>query len=156
MIMERLRTFYAADAFVLIMPDHGVAGYHPSRANRQDPAKEVHAEVIPEELAHELLALPSRHVVISWGQRRAWQLWYPEASVLAYDLRGCLMRCNPGQAANPDRDHGHPDHRRTRVGAVRVIFAHAAVALAPAEGPFHDPPPGARLAYRRGDDGCGL
>ncbi len=84
MIMEQLRTFYAADAFVLTMPDPGMAGgFHPSRANCQNPAMEVHTEAIPEELADELLALPSHHALISRGQCRAWQRWYPEASVLA-------------------------------------------------------------------------
>jgi hypothetical protein len=66
------------------MPDPGMAGgFHPSRANRQNPAMEVHTEAIPEELADELLALPSHHALISRGQCRAWQRWYPEASVLA-------------------------------------------------------------------------
>src|SRR5215216_3292745 len=36
-------------------------------------------------------------------------------------------------------DHSDPDHRLTRLGEVFIIFAHASVAIEPAQGPFDNP-----------------
>lgn len=86
MVVERLRAFYDADACLLVMAEPGGGGHHLRRADRQDPEKAVRGEILPEELARILLALPAHHAVIYGGRRRDWPWWYPGVNVETIDI----------------------------------------------------------------------
>ena len=73
MVAERLRTFYDADACLLITPDPCRLEYQLRRAERQSPDRAVRAEVLPTALTHLLLAWPEQDAVIFSGRHWFWQ-----------------------------------------------------------------------------------
>ena len=71
--MGRLRRHYDADACVLLLCDRGISKYRMSRIGRGDSEKDMKAEKIPEELAHQFLALPEALAVVYNARPRLWQ-----------------------------------------------------------------------------------
>jgi hypothetical protein len=65
-------------------------------------------------------------------------------------LRGCLTRCNSGQAANHEMDHRYLDKGYTGFRQEFVIFTQAPVAIEPPEGALDNPP------FRDHDEALGL
>jgi hypothetical protein len=55
------------------------------------------------------------------------------------ELRVCLIRGYPSQAAHHEMDHRHLDHSFTSFRQEFVIFAQAPVAIEPAKRALHDP-----------------
>ena len=86
MVAERLRTFYDADACLLITPDPCRLEYQLRRAERQSPDRAVRAEVLPTALTHLLLAWPEQDAVIFSGRHWFWQRCFPKASAEVIDL----------------------------------------------------------------------
>jgi signal transduction histidine kinase len=83
-LMERLRSFYAADACMLVTADPATGEYHMRRADCHDLERAVHIEPLPEQLAQRLLALPAGCAVIYSRKRRVG--WNPSTHYRAYDV----------------------------------------------------------------------
>jgi len=83
-LMERLRSFYDADAGLLVTADSATGAYFMRRADREDPERAVRNEPLPEKLAQRLLALPASHAVVYSSKPRVW--WRIHARVRAYDV----------------------------------------------------------------------
>jgi signal transduction histidine kinase len=83
-LMERLRSFYAADACMLVMADPATGEYHMRRADCHDPERAMHIEPIPEQLAQRLLALPAGSAVVYSRKRRVG--WNPSTRYRAYNV----------------------------------------------------------------------
>lgn len=71
-IMEQLRTFYQADACLLILDDPDTGGHQLRRADRRGPQAGGLAERINGEAARQLLALPRECAVIYSGHFKWW------------------------------------------------------------------------------------
>jgi len=82
-LMERLRSFYAADACLLVTADSATGEYFMRRADRADPERAVRNEPLPEKLAQRLLALPDNHAVVYSVKPRVW--WTFHTRSRAYD-----------------------------------------------------------------------
>src|SRR5262247_1321002 len=85
-LMERLRAFYAADMCMLVMAEPPPGGYTLRRVNRQRPATDGRAEVIPEEVARVLLALPATQAQVSGSISRLWGWFGALKRVQTYDV----------------------------------------------------------------------
>jgi signal transduction histidine kinase len=83
-LMERLRSFYDADAGLLITADSATGEYFIRRADRDDPERAVRNEPLPEKLARLLLALPADHAVLYSSKPRVW--WSMHTRARAYDI----------------------------------------------------------------------
>jgi signal transduction histidine kinase len=83
-LVERLRSFYDADACLLVTADSATGEYFIRRADRADPERAVRNEPLPEKLAQRLLALPASHAVVYSSKPRVW--WSFHARVRAYDI----------------------------------------------------------------------
>lgn len=81
-MLEQVRAFYAAEVCLLIMAERGSAEYALRRTTRRNPAGGANAEMIPEHLARQLLALPPAQAVIYYHADHRWQIRY-----YAYDVR---------------------------------------------------------------------
>jgi hypothetical protein len=55
------------------------------------------------------------------------------------ELRVCLIRHATSETANHQMDHHRADHGFTGFRQQLVIFTQAAIAIEPAQGPFHNP-----------------
>jgi signal transduction histidine kinase len=86
MVVERLRTFYDADACLLVTVEPGGGGYPLRCADRQDPEKAVRAEMLPDELGRMLLGLPNHYAVIYGGRRHDWRRWHPGVNIETIDI----------------------------------------------------------------------
>lgn len=71
--IDRLRTFYDVDTYLLILADSGAADYRLHRVKRYNSAAPRDARPIPEEMAEVLLGLPAEHAVISREGLRGWR-----------------------------------------------------------------------------------
>ncbi len=83
-LVERLRSFYDADAGLLVTADSATGGYFIRRADREDPERAVRNEPIPEKLAERLLALPNNHAVVYSVKPRVW--WSMHTRSRSYDV----------------------------------------------------------------------
>ncbi len=83
-LMERLRSFYNADACLLVAADSAAGEYFMRRADREDPERAVRNEPIPEKLAERLLALPDNHAVVYSVKPRVW--WSMHTRSRSYDV----------------------------------------------------------------------
>lgn len=72
LIMERLRVFYDADTCLLITTEADASEYHLRYADRGDPEKAAQAKSVADELARQLIALPSTHAVVYSRPLREW------------------------------------------------------------------------------------
>ena len=125
-LMERLRSFYAADACMLVMADPATGEYHMRRADCHDPERAMHIEPLPEQLAQRLLALPAGYAVVYSRKRRVG--WNPSTRYRAYDVvtrahttEGREMseafaasfdsRCSLGWLVHPSISGGEPEPR---------------------------------------------
>jgi hypothetical protein len=71
-IMERLRAFYNADACLLVVADQTTGQHSSCCTNHCDPGAAGRTELIPEELADVLLALPAEQALLYRGTPRLW------------------------------------------------------------------------------------
>ena len=85
-LLERLRAFYEADMGMLVMAEPSPGGYTLRRVNRQRPATDGRAEVIPEEVARVLLALPATQAQVSGSISRLWGWFGAIKRVQTYDV----------------------------------------------------------------------
>lgn len=85
LIVERLRTFYNADACLHVSADPYGTGYTLRRASSQVLEKRTQGEPIGEGLAHQLLALPAEHAVVYFGKPPAWEWWWSGRRDYTYD-----------------------------------------------------------------------
>ena len=85
-LMERLRAFYAADMCMLVMAELPPGGYTLRRVNRQHPDTDGSVEVITEEVARVLLALPATQAQVSGSISRLWGWFGAVKRVQAYDV----------------------------------------------------------------------
>src|SRR4029453_3607286 len=85
-LMERLRAFYEADMGLLVMAEPSPGSYTLRRVNRQHPATDGRAEVIPEEVARVLLALPATQAQVSGSISRLWGWFGAIKRVQTYDV----------------------------------------------------------------------
>src|SRR5712691_89060 len=85
-LMERLRAFYEADMCMLVMAEPPPGGYTLRRVNRQHPETAGRAEVITEEVARVLLALPATQAQVSGSISRRWGWSGAVKRVQAYDV----------------------------------------------------------------------
>jgi signal transduction histidine kinase len=83
-LLERLRSFYDADACMLVTVDPAMGEHHMRRADRQDPERAVRAESLPSELAQRLLALPADRAVVYSRKPRLW--WGLRTYYRAHDV----------------------------------------------------------------------
>src|SRR6266545_5347388 len=83
-LMERLRSFYDADAGLLVTADSATGAYFMRRADRDDPERAVRNEPLPEKLAERLLALPASHAAVYSSKPHVW--WSIHARARAYDV----------------------------------------------------------------------
>lgn len=83
-LVERLRSFYDADAGLFVTADSATGEYFMRRADREDPERAMWNEPLPEKLAQRLLALPASHAVVYSSKPRVW--WSIQARVRAYDV----------------------------------------------------------------------
>jgi signal transduction histidine kinase len=83
-LMERLRSFYDAEAGLLVTSDSATGAYFMRRAEREDPERAVRNERLPEKLAQRLLALPENQAVVYSSKPRVW--WRIHARARAYDV----------------------------------------------------------------------
>jgi len=83
-LMERLRSFYDADAGLLVTADSATGAYFMRRADRDDPERAVRNEPLPEKLARRLLALPASHAAVYSSKPHVW--WSIHARARAYDV----------------------------------------------------------------------
>ena len=79
-LMERLRSFYDADACVMVTADPG-GGHIMRRADHARPEGAVHAELPPPELAGRLLAFPP-DLALAYSHGAAW--WPRQETYSAY------------------------------------------------------------------------
>src|SRR5262249_59119406 len=85
-LMERLRAFYEADMGMLVMAEPSLGSYTLRRVNRQRPETDSRAEVISEEVARVLLALPATQAQVSGSLSRLWGWFGAINRVHAYDV----------------------------------------------------------------------
>ena len=86
MIMQRLRTFYDADAGVLITADeHTTGGHSMRRADRCNPEAAVQTAPVPAELGRRLLALPAEQGLVYGGVPDLWGWWRPTVATPAVE-----------------------------------------------------------------------
>jgi signal transduction histidine kinase len=85
-LMERLRAFYEADMGMLVMAEPSPGSYTLRRVNRQRPETDSRAEVIPEEVARVLLALPATQAQVSGSLSRLWGWFGAIKRVQTYDV----------------------------------------------------------------------
>jgi signal transduction histidine kinase len=85
-LMERLRAFYEADMCMLVMAEPPPGGYTLRRVNRQHPETDGRTEVIPEEVARVLLALPATQAQVSGSLSRPWGWVGAVKRVQAYNV----------------------------------------------------------------------
>lgn len=71
--IERLRTLYDVDIYLLILADSGAGDYRLHRVKRYNTAAPTDAGSIPAEMAEVLLALPAEHAVVSSEGLRGWR-----------------------------------------------------------------------------------
>jgi len=71
--IDRLRTFYDADIYLLILADSDAADYRLHRVKRYESATPTDAGPIPAEMAEVLLALPAEQAVVSSEGLRGWR-----------------------------------------------------------------------------------
>lgn len=83
-LMERLRSFYHADACLLVTADSSAGEYFIRRADRDDPERAVHSEPLPEKLAQRLLEMPANHAVVYSNKPHVW--WSIHQRSRAYDI----------------------------------------------------------------------
>jgi signal transduction histidine kinase len=83
-LMERLRSFYHADACLLVTVESATGEYLMRRADCEGADRAVHAEPLPEQIAQRLLALPSNHAVVYSVKPRVW--WSMYTRWRAYDI----------------------------------------------------------------------
>jgi signal transduction histidine kinase len=85
-LMERLRAFYEADMCMLVMAEPPPGGYTLRRVSRQHPEADGKAEVITEEVARVLLALPATQAQVSGRISRLWGWFGAVKRVQSYDV----------------------------------------------------------------------
>jgi signal transduction histidine kinase len=85
-LMEQLRAFYGADMCMLVMAEPPPRGYTLRRVSRQHPETDGKAEVITEEVARVLLALPATQAQVSGSISRLWGWFGAVKRVQAYDI----------------------------------------------------------------------
>ena len=85
-LLERLRAFYAADLGLLVMAEPPPGGYTLRRVHRQHPETDGRAEVMTEEVARVLLALPATQAQVSGSLARLWGWFGAVKRMQAYDV----------------------------------------------------------------------
>jgi signal transduction histidine kinase len=83
-LMERMRSFYDADACLIVTAEVATGEYRMRRADRADSERAVRSEPLPENLAQRLLALPESYAVVYSGKLRDW--WNLHTRSRAYDV----------------------------------------------------------------------
>lgn len=112
-VLERVRAFYNADTCALVMRDGDTGRYKLSRADRRDPEAAMRSEVLTEEMAGLLTALPADYAAICNAE--ASRLWPGRARYFAYDT-----------ATNERRMEGHEACRK-----LAILFETKSLAAAP-------------------------
>jgi signal transduction histidine kinase len=83
-LLERLRSFYNADACMLVTVDPVSGAYRLRRADRHDPERAMASEPLPDDVARQFTTLPdSQAVLYNGGPERPWRR---AASFRAYDI----------------------------------------------------------------------
>ncbi|MBV9787155.1 MAG: GAF domain-containing protein [Chloroflexi bacterium] len=79
-LMERLRSFLAADDCLIVTQGLEGAGHQLFRTDPHDPEAGARAQPIPADLAEQLLVLPRSKALVYNGKLRFWQRLIPDTS----------------------------------------------------------------------------
>jgi signal transduction histidine kinase len=85
-VMEQLRSYYDADACLLVDADPVGERYQLRRVDRHNPHGALHAVPVPTGLVHTLAVLPPQHAVVYHRRPCLWRWEWPWTRAYVYDV----------------------------------------------------------------------